>query len=90
MVEVRSLDAFCAIASQVRSSLNIPILGLFDADPYGLKILSVYMKGSKNMSYDSINLTTPGNSLPLASKLSEELKHRCLVKGRHLACDTPL
>ena len=34
-------------------------LGLFDADPYGLKILSVYMKGSKNMSYDAINLTTP-------------------------------
>ena len=29
------------------------------ADPYGLKILSVYMKGSKNMSYDAINLTTP-------------------------------
>jgi len=45
--------------SKVRQALNIPILGLFDADPYGLKILSVYMKGSKNMSYDSINLTTP-------------------------------
>ena len=45
--------------SQVRSALNIPILGLFDSDPYGLKILSVYMKGSKNMSYDSFNLTTP-------------------------------
>ena len=24
-----------------------------------LQILSVYMKGSKNMSYDSFNLTTP-------------------------------
>ncbi|EOD14427.1 type II DNA topoisomerase VI subunit A 2 [Emiliania huxleyi CCMP1516] len=41
--------------NKVRSALNVPILGLFDADPYGLKILS----GSKNMSYDSINLTTP-------------------------------
>lgn len=30
-----------------------------DADPYGLKILSVYMSGSKNMSYDSASLTTP-------------------------------
>ena len=30
-----------------------------DSDPYGLKILSVYMKGSMNMSYDSSNLTTP-------------------------------
>ena len=45
--------------AQVRTALNVPILGLFDADPYGLKILSVYMKGSKNMSYDAINLTTP-------------------------------
>ena len=45
--------------NKVRSALNIPILGLFDADPYGLKILSVYMKGSKNMSYDAMNLTTP-------------------------------
>jgi len=45
--------------NKVRSALNVPILGLFDADPYGLKILSVYMKGSKNMSYDAINLTTP-------------------------------
>jgi len=45
--------------NKVRTALNIPILGMFDADPYGLKILSVYMKGSKNMSYDAINLTTP-------------------------------
>lgn len=44
---------------KLRSVLNIPILGLVDSDPYGLKILSVYMSGSKNMSYDSANLTTP-------------------------------
>jgi DNA topoisomerase VI subunit A len=35
------------------------VLALVDSDPYGLKILSVYMKGSMNMSYDSSNLTTP-------------------------------
>jgi DNA topoisomerase VI subunit A len=29
------------------------VLALVDSDPYGLKILSVYMKGSMNMSYDS-------------------------------------
>ena len=36
----------CASArcSQVRVSLNIPILGLFDSDAHGLKILSVYMQ----------------------------------------------
>ncbi len=39
--------------------MKIPVLGLVDSDPYGLKILSVYMSGSKNMSYDSASLTTP-------------------------------
>ena len=40
---------------------NIVIVGsgVVDSDPYGLKILSVYMSGSKNMSYDSASLTTP-------------------------------
>lgn len=42
-----------------REDLRLPVLGLVDSDPYGLKILSVYMSGSKNMSYDSANLTTP-------------------------------
>jgi len=41
---------------KVKMTLNIPVLGLVDADPYGLKILSVYMSGSKNMSYDSASL----------------------------------
>uniref|UniRef100_A0A7S0GDF4 DNA topoisomerase (ATP-hydrolyzing) n=1 Tax=Proboscia inermis TaxID=420281 RepID=A0A7S0GDF4_9STRA len=45
--------------SRLKSELKIPILGLVDSDPYGLKILSVYMSGSKNMSYDSASLTTP-------------------------------
>eukprot|EP01134_Creolimax_fragrantissima_P003200 CFRG3200T1 len=43
---------------RVRQTLKIPILGLMDSDPHGLKILSVYMHGSKNMSYDSGHLTT--------------------------------
>jgi len=45
--------------SRITSELKIPVLGLVDSDPYGLKILSVYMSGSKNMSYDSASLTTP-------------------------------
>jgi meiotic recombination protein SPO11 len=44
---------------KLKSTLKIPVLALVDSDPYGLKILSVYMKGSMNMSYDSMNLTTP-------------------------------
>lgn len=43
----------------MKDSLKLPVLALVDSDPYGLKILSVYMSGSKNMSYDSSNLTTP-------------------------------
>ena len=45
--------------SRIASELSIPVLALVDSDPYGLKILSVYMSGSKNMSYDSASLTTP-------------------------------
>ncbi|PXF45475.1 DNA topoisomerase 6 subunit A [Gracilariopsis chorda] len=47
------------LLKKLKDTLKIPILGLVDSDPYGLKILSVYMSGSKNMSYDSANLTTP-------------------------------
>jgi len=44
---------------KIRDQLKIPVLALVDSDPYGLKILSVYMTGSKQMSYDSSHLTTP-------------------------------
>ena len=43
---------------KVRDVLQIPVLALVDSDPYGLKILSVYCSGSKQMSYDSNHLTT--------------------------------
>lgn len=43
---------------KLKDTLNIPVLALVDSDPYGLKILSVYMSGSKQMSYDSSHLTT--------------------------------
>jgi len=44
---------------RVKDALNIPVLGLFDSDAHGLKILSVYMQGSEAMSHDSANLATP-------------------------------
>lgn len=43
---------------KIRDELKIPVLALVDSDPYGLKILSVYCSGSKQMSYDSNHLTT--------------------------------
>ena len=45
--------------SKLKRDLRVPVLALVDADPYGLKIISVYMQGSKNMAFDSANLTTP-------------------------------
>jgi hypothetical protein len=59
----RLSDCACFIFGQ------IPVLALVDSDPEGvgvlsitvgvLKILSVYMQGSKNMAYDSASLSTP-------------------------------
>ncbi|KAL6277775.1 hypothetical protein ACE6H2_021376 [Prunus campanulata] len=44
---------------KMKLELKLPVLALVDSDPHGLKILSVYGCGLKNMSYDSANLTTP-------------------------------
>ncbi|MHA1448767.1 MAG: hypothetical protein ACTSP4_05030 [Candidatus Hodarchaeales archaeon] len=41
---------------KIREELNIPILGLMDADPYGLDILRVYTIGSKQMSLETTEL----------------------------------
>lgn len=32
---------------RLKRELNIPVMGLVDSDPYGLKILSVYMSGER-------------------------------------------
>ena len=37
---------------KLRDTLQIPVLALVDSDPYGLKILSVYMKGELCLSPD--------------------------------------
>ncbi len=33
---------------KLKMELKIPVLALVDSDPYGLKILAVYMKGARN------------------------------------------
>lgn len=48
-----------ALLRRLRLELGLPVLALVDADPYGLQILSTYLNGSKNMSFDSANLVTP-------------------------------
>ncbi|KAK9936535.1 hypothetical protein M0R45_013371 [Rubus argutus] len=44
---------------KMRNKFKLPVFALVDFDPYGLKIFSVFRNGSKNMSFDSENLTTP-------------------------------
>lgn len=35
---------------KLKLTLKIPVLALVDSDPYGLKILSVYMKGETSLA----------------------------------------
>lgn len=37
---------------------NIPILGLFDLDPYGIRIFLTYKYGSKAAAYDNMNMAS--------------------------------
>ncbi|MFW9991218.1 MAG: hypothetical protein ACFFD4_04085 [Candidatus Odinarchaeota archaeon] len=41
---------------KIREDLELPIMGLMDADPYGLDILRVYTIGSKQMSLETSEL----------------------------------
>lgn len=65
--------------------MKIPVLALVDSDPYGLKILSVYSSGSKQMSYDSSHLTTSDikwlgvSSLALRFKPSRNYPIKCVT-----------
>jgi len=36
---------------KLKNELKIPVLALVDSDPYGLKILSVYMKGARHTAH---------------------------------------
>ncbi|KAL6537659.1 DNA topoisomerase 6 subunit A [Orobanche hederae] len=44
---------------KMKMELKLPVFALVDCDLHGLLIFSVYCYGSKNMSYDSVNLATP-------------------------------
>ncbi|NHJ00860.1 MAG: hypothetical protein EAX86_01905 [Candidatus Heimdallarchaeota archaeon] len=44
---------------QIYETLQLPILGFLDADPYGLDILRVYSIGSKALSFESVELAVP-------------------------------
>ncbi len=52
-------------------TLKIPAFALMDSDPYGSYIYSVYLRGSKRLSYESPFLATP--ELKLIGVLSRDL-----------------
>lgn len=53
------------------SKMGLPIFLLVDADPYGSYIASVYMRGSKRLSYESPFMATP--DLHLLGVLAKDL-----------------
>ena len=44
---------------KLSKDLNLPVFSLVDSDPYGHYIHSVYLRGSKRLSYESPFLATP-------------------------------
>ncbi len=44
---------------RLNKELNLPVFSLVDSDPYGHYIHSVYLRGSKRLSYESPFLATP-------------------------------
>jgi meiotic recombination protein SPO11 len=48
---------------RLSKDLNLPIFSLVDSDPYGHYIHSVYLRGSKRLSYESPFLATPNIKL---------------------------
>lgn len=43
----------------LEDSFDIPIVGLFDADPYGAFIFFIYRFGSRSSAYDGVNMAIP-------------------------------
>lgn len=62
-------------------NLNLPVFSLVDSDPYGHYIHSVYLRGSKRLSYESPFLATP--NIKLLGVLTRDLdKYNIPKDGR--------
>ena len=48
---------------RLSKELNLPVFSLVDSDPYGHYIHSIYLRGSKRLSYESPFLATPNIKL---------------------------
>ncbi|KKM21878.1 hypothetical protein LCGC14_1631000 [marine sediment metagenome] len=58
---------------RLSKDLNLPVFSLVDSDPYGHYIHSVYLRGSKRLSYESPFLATP--NIKLLGVLTRDLDH---------------
>jgi len=68
---------------RITRELGIPAFCLVDADPYGHYIYSVYLRGSKRLSYESPFLATP--NLKLLGVLSKDLNRYNIPKLARLS-----
>jgi DNA topoisomerase VI subunit A len=57
---------------RLSKELNLPVFSLVDSDPYGHYIHSVYLRGSKRLSYESPFLATP--NIKLLGVLTRDLE----------------
>jgi len=57
---------------KLSKDLNLPVFTLVDSDPYGHYIHSVYLRGSKRLSYESPFLATP--NIKLLGVLTRDLE----------------
>jgi meiotic recombination protein SPO11 len=57
---------------RLNKELNLPVFTLVDSDPYGHYIHSVYLRGSKRLSYESPFLATP--DIKLLGVLTRDLE----------------
>ena len=64
------------------SKMGLPVFLLVDADPYGSYIASVYMRGSKRLSYESPFMATP--DLHLLGVLAKDLDEYNIPKTARL------
>ncbi|KAK9944175.1 hypothetical protein M0R45_009753 [Rubus argutus] len=58
MPDVATRYLLCKLARE----FGLRVYGLFDSNPYGVRILCIYRYGSMNKSYDYRNLITPNIS----------------------------
>jgi DNA topoisomerase-6 subunit A len=66
---------------RLNKELNLPTFTLVDSDPYGHYIHSVYLRGSKRLSYESPFLATP--NIKLLGVLTRDLdKYKIPTEAR--------